>query len=190
MNTFFYIYIAFWSLACLIAATLYIRDNKSYALSHSRYWYFLFKPWKIVTFLIATSGMTVIAPYTGDPTWDYFDALFMSLLTYLTAPWAIGAIFKVIKKNCPLSKPLWLFAYGCSLQAGHMIFIFWSETVHIRLPGFLIFLHHRCFTFRQVCFGIWIGWREKESFFHLWVEIGQFLLLIMFFPKLSFLPYH
>ncbi len=94
MNTFFYIYIAFWSLACLIAVTFYFRDNKSYALSHSRYWHFLFKPWKIVTFLIAASGMTVIAPYTGDPTWDYFDALFMSLLTYLTLPGQLGRYLK------------------------------------------------------------------------------------------------
>ena len=119
MNSFFYIYIAFWSLACLIAAILYIIDKKSYALSHSRYWHFLFKPWKIITFLIAASGMTVIAPYTGDPTWDYFDALFMSLLTFLTAPWAIGAIFKVIKKELPIKQAfvafcIWMFSASWS----------------------------------------------------------------------------
>lgn len=33
--------------------------------------------WKVVTFLIATIAMTVIAPYTGDPTWDYVDAPLM-----------------------------------------------------------------------------------------------------------------
>jgi len=41
--------------------------------------------------------MIIIAPYTGDPTWDYFNAFFMSALTYLTAPWAIGAVYNVAK---------------------------------------------------------------------------------------------
>ncbi|NKB35998.1 MAG: hypothetical protein GKR93_02350 [Gammaproteobacteria bacterium] len=41
----------------------------------------------------------ILAPYTGDPTWDYYDATFMSTLTYLTAPWAIGTLFRFIRKQ-------------------------------------------------------------------------------------------
>ena len=119
MNIFFSIYIAFWATACLIAAVLYIKDKKTYALSHSNYWHFLFKPWKIITFLIAATGLTVIAPYTGDPTWDYFDAVFMSLLTFFSAPWAIGALYKVVKKELPAKQAfvavcLWMFSASWS----------------------------------------------------------------------------
>jgi len=119
MNIFFSIYIAFWATACLIAAVLYIKDKKTYALSHSNYWHFLFKPWKIITFLIAATGLTVIAPYTGDPTWDYFDALFMSLLTFFSAPWAMGVLYKVVKKELPAKQAfvavcLWMFSASWS----------------------------------------------------------------------------
>ena len=107
---FFTIYVTFWATACLIAAVVYIRDRQSYALSHSDYWYFLFKPWKVITFLIAATGLTVIAPYTGDPTWDYFDALFMSLLTFFTAPWATGVLYKVAKRELALKQA---FVAGC-----------------------------------------------------------------------------
>ncbi len=107
---FFTIYITFWATACLIAAVVYIRDRQSYALSHSDYWHFLFKPWKVITFLIAATGLTVIAPYTGDPTWDYFDALFMSLLTFFTAPWATGVLYKVAKRELALKQA---FVAGC-----------------------------------------------------------------------------
>lgn len=63
--------------------------------------------------------MTVIAPYTGDPTWDYFDALFMSLLTYFTAPWAIGVIYKAAKKELPIKQAyvalcVWMFSASWS----------------------------------------------------------------------------
>jgi hypothetical protein len=57
----------------------------------------LFQDWKIVTFIISAIGLTVIAPYTGDPTWDYVDAAFMSILTYTTAPWVVGTIYLTLR---------------------------------------------------------------------------------------------
>lgn len=108
-----------WALACILAVFLFIKDRKSYAIFHSNYWSFLFTPWKVVSFLIAATGMIVIAPYTGDPTWDYFDAFFMSFLTFFTAPWVIGVIYKVIKKEFPLKQLyvafcLWMFSASWS----------------------------------------------------------------------------
>jgi len=41
----------------------------------------------------------ILAPYTGDPTWDYYDAAFMSILTFMTAPWSIATIFRFIKRK-------------------------------------------------------------------------------------------
>jgi hypothetical protein len=119
MNLFFSIYLTFWIVACLAAAILYAVDRNSYALSHLRYWHFLFAPWKVITFLIAAIGLTVIAPYTGDPTWDYFDAMFMSLFTFFTAPWAIGALYKTLRRELPLRQAyvaacIWMFSASWS----------------------------------------------------------------------------
>jgi hypothetical protein len=101
MSNFFYLYIFLWASACLFAIVLYFFKREFFAKTCQGYWRFLFKPWKVVSFIIATSGLTLIAPYTGDPTWDYVDALFMSILTYLTAPWAIGIIYKFIRRELP-----------------------------------------------------------------------------------------
>ena len=55
--------------------------------------------------------MIVIAPYSGDPTWDFFDAFFMSVLTYLTAPWALGAIVNVVKRKLGPSQAFVAFCF-------------------------------------------------------------------------------
>lgn len=114
-----YVYIALWATACLVAAALYCHSTKSYALSHTAYWRFLFKPWKLITFLVAATGLTVIAPYSGDPTWDYFNAMFMSALAFLTAPWVTGAIYKTLKRDLPMVQGflafcIWMFSASWS----------------------------------------------------------------------------
>jgi len=100
----FTIYIACWMTASLVALTLAIARRKSIELFSASYWSSQLQTWKIITFSIAALGMIVIAPYTGDPTWDYFDAGLMSLLTYATAPWAIGVIFRSIRFRCDWAK--------------------------------------------------------------------------------------
>lgn len=90
------LYILSWSLCLIVAVVLFlrkghIRDNIS------DYRLFLFVPWKTATFIIAAAGITLAAPYSGDPTWDYLGSIVMSALTFLTAPWAIGAIFRSLK---------------------------------------------------------------------------------------------
>jgi hypothetical protein len=119
MTAFFFAYTACWTTACLVAITVYIKDRDTYAFSHADYWHFLLKRWKIITFVLAATGLTVIAPYTGDPTWDYFDALFMSFLTFLTAPWAVGVLYKAIKKELPRKQAfvaacIWMFSASWS----------------------------------------------------------------------------
>ena len=104
-----------WAIACLIAGGMYAHERESYALSRPVYWSFLFKPWKVVTFLVAATAMTVIAPYTGDPTWDYWDGLFMSVLTFSTAPWVVGVMYKVVGKDLPVKQAfvafcVWMFS--------------------------------------------------------------------------------
>jgi len=90
-----------------------------YALSRSEYWRFLFVPWKLTTFAMAAAGLILMAPYTGDPTWDYTDAAFMSVLTFLTAQWAVGVIYKTARRELPIHHSLvaacvWLFSASWS----------------------------------------------------------------------------
>ena len=119
MSTFFYVYISLWASACLLAIVLYVLYRESFSITCQGYARFLFKSWKIVTFVISATGLTLIAPYTGDPTWDYIDAMFMSLLTYFTAPWAIGVLFKTLKrqlscKHAYVAFCVWLFSASWS----------------------------------------------------------------------------
>ena len=95
------LYIALWAGACLAAAAVYLKQPRAYAISHAAYWRFLLQPWKVVTFAVAATGITVIAPHTGDPTWDYVDALFMSVFAFTTAPWAVGTLYRAAKKAAP-----------------------------------------------------------------------------------------
>ena len=102
MDRMYPFYIAFWSTACIVAIFLYIRERRAYAISHKEYRRFIFARWKVVTFIIAATGMTVIAPYTGDVTWDYWDALVMSVLAFFTAPWCVGVVYRSLRGQVPL----------------------------------------------------------------------------------------
>jgi hypothetical protein len=115
LTPFFIAYVAAWTAACVAAVVVYLRDIPAFAISHRDYWRFLGAPWKLATFAIATAGITLIAPYTGDPTWDYVDALLMSVLTFATAPWAIGVIWLALRGRMPLGQAYvaacaWLFS--------------------------------------------------------------------------------
>ena len=114
-----YAYIALWATACFAALGLYIRDRKSYALSHPAYWHFILVPWKVITFVIAATAMAIIAPYSGDPTWDYADALFMSVFTFSTGPWVVGVMYRTIRHRVPFTQAfvalcVWMFSASWS----------------------------------------------------------------------------
>lgn len=102
IEPFFYAYIASWTAACLIAVGLVVRRPGDFEIAGAAYRRYLLQPWKIVTFAVAATGMTVIAPYTGDPTWDHFDALMMSVLTFATAPWAVGTLYRALRRAAGL----------------------------------------------------------------------------------------
>jgi hypothetical protein len=154
MTTFFVFYMLGWSLACLAAIYFMIRHRSSIALFQARYWRFLFQDWKIISFIFAAIGLTVVAPYTGDPTWDYVDALFMSVLTFAT------------------DKPMWPYASGCSQQVGPTTYTSCYEMVPILLHGCLIYLPLPFFMSPPVFFGIWSGRRNEESLSDLWNQVG------------------
>ncbi|MFH0823383.1 MAG: hypothetical protein V2B18_11580 [Pseudomonadota bacterium] len=101
MRTYYPVYMGIWILACVIAAVIFIRARKEFSIASPQYRAFLFMPWKLATAVVASAGLTLIAPHTGDPTWDYVDAPIMSALTYLTAPWVLGILYQTARRKVP-----------------------------------------------------------------------------------------
>lgn len=92
-------YTVAWLLLCAVAGALVVSKPEQFALLQPSYWKFILEPWKLTTALVATAGMVMVAPYTGDPTWDYVDGLYMSVLTYLTAPWSVGTAYRALLRR-------------------------------------------------------------------------------------------
>ena len=97
MNDFFTTYLIVWASLCGIAVVLAAKIWPDLEIANRPYWRNLFVPWKLTTFAISGTAMVVIAPWTGDPTWDWFDAGFMALFAYLGAPWAVGVIYQGLR---------------------------------------------------------------------------------------------
>jgi hypothetical protein len=112
-------YLTAWSLACVGAAVVALRGRSRLGLFSPGYAALLAVRWKLATFAVAAAGMVLIAPFTGDPTWDGWDAGFMALLTYLTAPWSVGTLFLALRRKASVAEAylaacLWMFSASWS----------------------------------------------------------------------------
>ncbi|MDD5287173.1 MAG: hypothetical protein PHD54_15090 [Desulfuromonadaceae bacterium] len=105
-----HLYTLGWLSCCIVAGLLVLRHRESFGFLHRDYWRLQSEPWKLATGVTASIGMAVIAPYTGDPTWDYVDALFMSILTYATAPWVVAMLYRAGRRMASSQQ---LFVAGC-----------------------------------------------------------------------------
>jgi len=119
MTAFLWVYLTIWIIASLFAAALMWRHRRSLSLFSSDYRHFLCVRWKLASFTIAFLGIVLIAPYTGDPTWDYIDAGFMALLTFATAPWSVGVLYRNLRgprqhAHTFIAICLWLFSASWS----------------------------------------------------------------------------
>jgi hypothetical protein len=117
MTILFIAYTVAWVLACVFALVLCMRNRTQFALVD--YWRFLFTPWKVVIFSIALLGMVWLGPKSGDPTWDWVDATFMSVLTFLGAPWTIGILWRSLRRRVAwwqtyIAGCLWMFTTSWS----------------------------------------------------------------------------
>ena len=126
MTPLFSAYLAGYSLACVAAIFLMFRERNKLILFRRNYRRFLQSSWKLGTFAIAALAMTIMAPYTGDPTWDYVDASFMSILTFLTAPWAVGTLFLALRRQ---ATPVHVYIAVCVW----MFSVSWAYDVYILL---------------------------------------------------------
>lgn len=121
-------YLITWIILCVTALLFFIKDAEQFPFVQKNYWRFLFQPWKVITFTLAIIPMVLLAPYSGDPTWDYIDAAFMSVLTFITAPWSIGIIYRFINHQANRLQLygavcLWLFSASWSYDA----YIYWRD---------------------------------------------------------------
>ncbi len=126
MAPFLTVYLTSYSLACVVAAFLMVRERDRLVLFQPRYRLFLLSRWKLGTFAFAALAMIIVAPYTGDPTWDYVDAAFMSVLTFLTAPWAVGTLYLAFRRQ---AKPVHVYIAVCVW----MFSASWAYDVYILL---------------------------------------------------------
>lgn len=128
MTPVFIAYLSAYSLACVVAAILMVRERKALILFQADYRKYMQSPWKLLTFAVAALAMTIMAPFTGDPTWDYVDAAFMSILTFLTAPWAVGTLYLALKGQ---AKTIHVYIAVCVW----MFSVSWAYDVYILLKS-------------------------------------------------------
>lgn len=91
-------YTATWATLTLATLVLAAIKRDQLALFSLDYLRFLAMPWKVATFSVALVAFVFLAPYTGDPTWDWVNATYMSVLCYYTAPWAVAVIYRAVKR--------------------------------------------------------------------------------------------
>jgi hypothetical protein len=119
-------YLVLWLALTAAALVLAIRQRRTLSLFSRNYARFLAVPWRLATFVLATFCLAVIAPRTGDPTWDYYDATLMGLLTFLTAPWVLGTFWRA--RRPPRSALTLFIAAIC-----WMVSASWSYDLYILL---------------------------------------------------------
>ena len=120
------LYLAGWLVALAAGVFLAVRYRRRISLFGAGYRGFLRVRWRLVTFVIAFVALVVVTPYTGDPTWDYYDASFMGLLTYATAPWALGRLFRGLRGHRDpvelyLAACAWMFSTSWSYDLYYLI---------------------------------------------------------------------
>jgi hypothetical protein len=120
------VYLVAWLTALWLAVIVAIRQRRRVTLFDAAYRRFLAVRWRLITFAIATVALVLVAPHTGDPTWDYYDAAFMSVLTFATAPWSLGTLYRGLRGQ---RQPVALYLAACAW----MFSASWSYDVYILL---------------------------------------------------------
>jgi hypothetical protein len=150
MNIYIRTYIFFWLVSTLIWVILLIKERKNIILLKKDYVLFLFKKWKVTTFLIATISLNYISTLWYDPTWDIPETIIMSILTFYFSPysaWIFYRYYKWINKSkieLFISIILMFFSSCWFYDVYVMIFLLWyyPETAFVNIslsPYFYIF---------------------------------------------------
>lgn len=98
-----WIYIAAWSISLIFTVLWVILRGDRLCIFSQDYVKFILVSWKWITAILATGLLIGLAPYANDPSWDRVDAAFMSVLTFLTAPWVVGTWGRNHRFKSPLA---------------------------------------------------------------------------------------
>lgn len=93
MSLFFHLYMTAWLFACGFAIGVASKNPTRYGLSCA-YLSFIMQPWKLCLFIPAFAFVTFAGQFSFDDTWDVISGAGMSVLTFATAPWAVGTLFR------------------------------------------------------------------------------------------------
>lgn len=80
-----------------MAVGLIFKNRVKYNFLTSEYWRFIFTPTRFLIYLVGSLALILPVPYINYHSWDYPIAIFQPILSYLTAPWAIGIFYKFTK---------------------------------------------------------------------------------------------
>lgn len=99
LSTFDKYYLAFQVFATLTCFLIFFRNISSKARMKKCIVYlnFLFRPWKIITYFIATIGLALLSLFIDDPTWDISISIIMATLTYLLSSYSVGSVYRAYK---------------------------------------------------------------------------------------------
>ena len=95
------LYTVLWSSTCLAALIVLVRDWPGLASEWREYRRFLWMPWKLALFIPALLFVSFAGHFTNDPTWDVVTGSGMSILTFVTAPWALGVLYQALHGKKP-----------------------------------------------------------------------------------------
>jgi hypothetical protein len=102
ISSFFACYIALWVSICVIAGIILVWDRRRLLPEWRAYLRFLGVPWKLWLFIPALVFVTFGGRFTNDETWDLVTGSGMAILTFLTAPWAVGLFYQVFARRKPM----------------------------------------------------------------------------------------
>ncbi|MBL8950773.1 MAG: hypothetical protein JNK82_08360 [Myxococcaceae bacterium] len=89
-------YVVAWLSLCLLAVVLVLKDVRPRWQDELR---FLAVPWKLAVFVPAVAFVTFAGRFTDDETWDVVTGAGMALLTFATSGWAVGTLYKVMRRE-------------------------------------------------------------------------------------------
>jgi len=92
------IYFYTWIMLTLVGLFFIIKNHKELLLFKKKYFIFLLRSWKFGSFILASTILCYISTFGYDPTWDIPETIIMAVLTYWTAPYTVGTIYRFFNK--------------------------------------------------------------------------------------------
>lgn len=101
------------------------RARSTLSLLDREYASFLKTPWRLASATLGTLCFVALSRYASDPYWDAVVGIFMPVVTYLTAPWVVGILYRATRRKdrdwLPLALCLWLFSTSWSYDLYNFI---------------------------------------------------------------------